>query len=162
MSDKAIEKPISRIGDDELHEIKSFQDAFDLLGADFAPEDYSEAYGTGFIVLSDKSRLEGVSFVIVEWRFSDGKYGEESEFASLVVVTEPGEKFIVNDGSTGIKDQLKKVTQMRVERGASPEQAHRGLLVRGGLNKSEYEYESTNAKTGKTEMLPATTYYLAN
>lgn len=154
-----VDYKMARVDDDTLREIKTFQDAFAVLGDEYIPEDYADAYGTGFTVLTkaSKGRLEGVDMVMLEWRFTRSAEFK-GIFVSVELVTADNAKFILNDGSeTGICGQLLKVTNSRLARGATPEQAMRGLRVRGGLRESTYE--TTDAKG---EQITATTYYLAN
>jgi len=143
------------LSDESLAEVQSFADAFTVLErAGVVPENFSD-YGTGFAVLDskDKARLIGVPFAILEWRFNRGDMGW---FVSAAIVTKNDEKLILNDGSTGICQQLMTVTKQRHERGSKEPQ--KGLLVENGLTESRYEYP--DEKTG--EMRPAVTYYLAN
>ena len=130
----------------ELRSIGSFDDAIALL-ADKGESvtDASKEMGTGFRVLNgdDKSRLCGVSFVILSMDFN---HGDAGDFVSFLCVTEENGKYIVNDGSTGIHKQLEEYRL----RGGNP----RGLLVPGGLRKSEYTKEIDGKPT------QATTFYL--
>lgn len=50
-----------------------------------------------------KAKLVNVPFVITDWRRSPGDYGP---FYSLRVVTSLNERLIINDGSTGIAQQM--------------------------------------------------------
>jgi hypothetical protein len=130
--------------DDMYRDIKSLQDALTLARETYGePQDVSEVLGNGFNVLptADKGRLVGVPFLIMEWRFYQGDQGEA---VALMLVTEQGEKLIVNDGSTGIREQLKSLPRKPV-------------IVRRGLVCSDYDY--TNPATG--EVSRATTYYLS-
>ncbi len=130
----------------ELRGIGSFEDALalvqDKLGDTINAE---KELGTGFRVLNgpDKDRLLGVSFIILSMDFNEGDQGA---FVSFLCVTENGGKFIVNDGSTGVYKQL---DEYRL-RGGKPG----GLLVNGGLRKSEYDKEIDG------RMTKAVTYYL--
>lgn len=139
---------IARLDDDELSQVKSFQDALDIGGND----DWDD-YGSGFVVQDNKGILEGVPFKILEWRFNHSTEFD-GVFASLAIVTESGDKWIVNDGSTGICRQLIGVTNRRIIDGREPSTAMQGLLVRRGLRVSRYETE-VNGK-----MIKAETYYL--
>jgi hypothetical protein len=112
-----------------------------------------QVLGDGFSVLStdEKMTLIGRPMMLLEWRFNDGQQGE---FVSCRAVVKTGDlpqdikKIIINDGSTGIRDQLKKFTGMTGKRS--------GLLIRRGLRVSEYTYEDD--KTG--EKRPAKTFYI--
>lgn len=152
----------SRYSDEELQQIKSFQDALAVLGEDFIPEDYAESYGTGFDMLQDKAELAGKALLIMQWSFNPSKKFKDENgvplvFASMeVIVEKTGEKYIVNDGS-GIRDQLIKVTASRIARHMEPERALRGLYVRGGFRVSEYPVIDDKG----AESL-AQSYYLAN
>ena len=150
-----IENVGTGISDETLSEIKSFSDAFSVLEkAGIVAENFAD-YGSGFVVLDtkDKARLCGVPFYIIDWRFNTGDNGL---FVSAAIITKTDEKLILNDGSTGIRDQLRKITEQRIARGVPEPQ--KGLLVENGLTESRYNY--TDPKTGESR--PAVTYYLAN
>lgn len=157
-----IDVKAARYADEELQQIKTFQDAIALLGDEFMPEDYAESYGTGFDMLQDKNDLAGKSLGIIQWSFNESKEYRDEEgkplvFVSMeIVVEKTGEKFIANDGS-GIRDQLAKVTASRLARGWSPEKAVRGLYVRGGFRVSNYTYTDEKGKESAAQ-----SFYLAN
>jgi len=133
-------------GDETLSGIKSFEDALQVLkDAGVGVVSYAEEFGTGFDILPDRNKdtLVGNPFVIVNVRFSEGDHGE---FVSLHVVTKSGEKWIVNDGSTGIYAQCKSARKNLA-----------GAFMDKGLRRSDYDY--VNVKTG--EKTAAKTYYLA-
>ena len=130
----------------ELRGISSFEDALALVQERMGETVHAEKeLGTGFKVLngSDKDRLLGVSFIILSMDFN---VGDQGPFVSFLCVTENGGKFIVNDGSTGIYKTLDEYSL----RGGKPG----GLLVNGGLRKSEYDKEIEG------KMTKAVTYYL--
>jgi len=111
-------------------------------------------YGTGFEVCEDKRQLVRVPFIVLDWRFSEGDHGR---FVSMTVVTRDGRKLIINDGSTGIRQQMEKITEDRLKRFEGDlTKAHAGLAVPKGLRVSEYVY--VDRETGKAK--DATTYYL--
>ena len=103
------------------------------------------AFGSGFTILKEKDQLIGKWFIIVEWKFSLGDFGE---FVSALIMTKDGDKFVINDGSAGIYQQLLAITE-------ETEKRH-GLVVRNGLTRSDYEYVDAQGKK-----VPARTYYLA-
>lgn len=139
--------------DADLATITDFSSAIEALNAAGVEVESSTDYGTGFEILKDKDMLKGVDFVILEWRFNDSdKY--EGDFVSATLVTKDGRKLILNDGSTGIRDQLRMITNLRIKNGHPKPQA--GILVRNGLTKSEYNYTDEKGKTAK-----AATYYLS-
>jgi len=114
-----------------------------------------EDYGSGFKLLNDKNRLVGVPLLVIEWRFTASKKytndaGEPAEFVSAMVITKHGDRYIINDGSTGIAAQLRMVQNQREAKNHANPQA--GLLVEDGLKRSEY----TNA-----DGVPGVTYYLS-
>lgn len=140
----------------DLRSIGSFEEALaltqsvvgDVLNAE-------EEIGTGFTVLptTQKDRLVGVRFIIMSVDFSQGENGM---FASMMIVTETGERLIVNDGSTGIYAQLDEWA-VRLPAG----KVLGGLLVRG-LRVSRYQ--RTDDKGNKMfkdgTPLMAETFYL--
>lgn len=69
---------------------------------------FADEMGNGFAILKDKAKLIGVRCLFLKWRFTDGDFGR---FVNVAVLTPDGSKYIVNDGSTGIGDQLYQFTQ---------------------------------------------------
>lgn len=102
-------------------------------------------FGDGFALLdkNEKGRLVGVPFIILDWNFWEGDFGEA---VTLKVITNANEKFRVNDGSTGIRDQMKAIAEKGEQR---------AIYVKKGLRRSDYEYQD---KDGSKK--PATTFYL--
>ena len=135
--------------DDALAKIGSLQDALDALSGLGATVDSYNEYGTGFSVV-DKQTLAGVPFVILEWRFNNGTYGE---FVSCLIVTKDGVKAVLNDGSTGVCKELSMVTASRLRNGVANTQS--GLIVENGLKRGDYTYTDENGKE-----TPATTWHL--
>lgn len=114
--------------DQDLRGVQSYEDAIAL--AEQINEtviEISEELGSGFALLEDKDKLIKTPFVVIQWRFSAGDFGG---FVSAAVVTKGGDKFIINDGSAGIMDQLMKLSQKHKRFG--------GLNVPQGLRKSTY------------------------
>lgn len=137
----------SVVPDSVLRGIESFEDAMAFIEQEYgAAVDISREIGNGFgLVASDrKSQLCGKGFVLTHWRFSKGSFGF---FTTLFGVTTDGVKFITNDGSSGIRDQLVEFSSRTGRFG--------GMLVPRGLRVSEYEYE-----TDEGVKIPASTYYL--
>lgn len=133
----------------DLRNIQSFDDAMDLLGE--APLTADSELGDGFAILDNKDRLVDIATLFLSWSFSKGKFQEE--FVSCRVVTVNNDKYVVNDGGTGIREQLREFTDSHGGRTG-------GLLARHGLRKSEYEYDEVNPKTGEITKKPAVTYYI--
>lgn len=130
------------ITDADAASIASMDDALRLLGGDVVTT-FSES--GEWDVVEDKSHLVGVPFVGLRWRFNKGDAGE---FVSMEVVTEDGRRLIVNDGSTGIYQQLLRLT---TETGRTA-----GIACKKGLRRSDYTYTDEKG----TER-PATTFYLS-
>lgn len=114
--------------DEQLRNVDSYEDAM-LLAEEIngVVSDISEKLGTGFIILEDKDKLVKTEFVAILWRFSAGTFGG---FVSMAVVTKGGDKYIVNDGSAGIFEQLRELSAMEKQFG--------GMKVPRGLRVSEY------------------------
>jgi hypothetical protein len=104
-------------------------------------------FGDGFKLLRKKQKetLVGKPFVVAAYKFNDGDFGT---FVTMHIVTKTNDKFIINDGSTGIKDQLTEFFNKTGQLG--------GLVCPGGLRYSDYEYEDPDSG----ELKPARTYYL--
>lgn len=153
----------SRLDDDTLRDIGSFDDALAAMrdtGEDVVLADAE--LGNGFSIADDrvKDRLIKVPLAVLSWDFNKGEYGNpedgSDEFVSAMVVTQTGEKFVINDGSTGIRKQLQEYTK-RTGRQSN-------MVVRNGLRKSDYFIDKetgipvARGYTGPKE--PAHTYYL--
>lgn len=122
---------ISRVefSNDELLNISSFQDAVALLeskGADITLA--HEVIGNGFALLDDKKKLVDVPFLILQWRFLAGNFGE---YVNMLVITQKNEKYIVSDGS-GMPEQMREFTARTGQTA--------GMAVLHGLTVSEYEF----------------------
>lgn len=88
--------------------------------------------GTGFSVLDreEKMKLVDVPFFILHMSFNEGDHGEEG-FVSLTIMTGDDKRFVINDGSSGIRSQCEElVTENQGRFG--------GYMVHGGLRMSEY------------------------
>lgn len=137
--------------DTELRGITSYEDALRLVETKYGDVvDAADEIGSGFVLLSDKNKLVGEPFVILSLNFIEGDYrndlGEKTYYVAARVVTKHGDRFVLIDGSAGIYIQL---DDWHVRSGRSG-----GMVVSGGLRKSEYETEING------QMQPATTYYL--
>jgi hypothetical protein len=136
------------ISTEELAALNSFEDALALAKMKYGESNVvaaSDVIGDGFKLLDNKDQLIGVPFLAVQWDFHEGDHGE---FVAMKVMTQDGQKFIVNDGSSGIRDQVMAYTAKTGNYG--------GLFCLKGLRRSNYTY--TDKDTGKES--PATTYYL--
>lgn len=121
------------IPDDVARELLSWEDA----QAYFKQEGIEVSTGLeisdGFILSENKNILNDQPFLIVDWKFYDGEFGDAVTFR---VITPDGRRFRFNDGSTGVKDQLVELTQKRVD--AGNQNPTKGAAVRKGFRESEY------------------------
>lgn len=136
---------------DSLRNIESFDDAIALVREQFGDvQTVSDSVLSDGFSLAEKESLEGKPFLIVDFRFNEGDYG--NDFVSVNAIEQlPGggiRKVVFNDGSTGVRDQLRKFQD---ETGRSG-----GLYVKRGLRASRYKY--TDPNDGKEK--PAVTFYL--
>ena len=154
-----VSTELADFNDSQLSTIGSFADVERLM-AD-AGVVLSE-FGTGFRFLEDKdkARLVKVPFVIIQWQF---RSTDDGDFVTVTGITQDNRKFIFNDGSWGIYQQLLAETENRQSRG---EKATRmGLVVPGGLR--EYSDFAKDQETGEYRMddkgkkIPFTRYYLS-
>lgn len=142
-----VQVPGKEFASEDLAAITSFEDALKLVTEKLGQENVlvaDQEIGDGFKLLENKDTLQGVEMLIVSWDFHQGDHGE---FVSAKVVTKTGDKFIVNDGSSGIRDQLMSLSAKKNQQG--------GLFCRKGLRRSDYKYTD---ESGVEK--PATTYYL--
>lgn len=159
---------LRRFDGDTLRNIASFDDVFKLAEESGIPIESIENFGDGFELLKDKNRLVGQPLVILQWAFSAGDFTDKMSVS--FIVTEDGRKFIITDGSTGIRDQLRSVTNERVASGKTPVEAQTMLLCRKGLSVSEYKTDkATGSIVPKSEytnypadqLISGATFYLA-
>lgn len=99
--------------------------------------------GWGVLGSKEKGRLVGVPLLVLSYNMNDGDNGE---FVSMQVVTNT-ERLIVNDGSTGIYQQLKDLSE---------DGETRAIYCKHGLRRSDYTYTDPKTKEEKE----ATTFYL--
>lgn len=137
--------------DAELRGISSFEDALRLAEEKYGDViDAAEEIGSGFVMLDNKDKLVGEPFVILSFAFPEGDFldenGNPGHYAVVRLVTKHGDRLVLTDGSHGIYQQLE---DFHIRSGRTG-----GLLVSGGLRKSEYKTEVNGV------MQRAVTYYL--
>ena len=99
--------------------------------------------GSQWTLIKDKSKLEGVPFVIAKMRFNAGTQGN---FVSVCAFLEDGKKIVFNDGGKGVYEACK-----RYEANGRTT----GVFVPGGLHASHYTFDDDGVERA------ATTYYFA-
>ncbi len=156
---QSVEKSTPLFSDTSLRDVKTYGDALSLLQEVNVTLISTKDLGIGFDILKNKDQLIDVPFVILD---SVLNKGENGFFVSLYVVTEKGDKLIMNDGSTGIRKQVVEFYQLLNNVTLDPASAvgtHllQGVQVPSGLTRSDYTY--TDEKTGEAKS--ATTYYLS-
>ena len=139
------EVALPALSNDDYASITDFNSAMALVGEKLGGVvvDASDL-GDGFAVLDnkDKRTLIGAPLIVLSVSFHDGDHGE---FASCRVVTQDGRKLVVNDGGSGIYDQIKTL-HSRV-----PSTIGKPIMVRKGLRESRYDHPIYGASV---------TYYL--
>jgi hypothetical protein len=127
----------------QLKSVNDFDDALALVKEVYgenAVQLASDALGDGFALTDNKDQFIGVPMVFVKWIFSEGTFkdseGNTRGFVSARVVT-PGAKYIINDGGTGIYEQLRQYT-------ADNDGRQGGLVAQKGLRVSRYSNDFTN------------------
>ena len=146
----------NRFSDDELTSITSIADVNVLFSKYGVSADTIANYGTGFSVVKDKNTLVNKRLMILEWHFYPSDKGS-GDMVTVHAFTSEGDKVIFNDGSTGVREQLRRVMDMRMKNGQDEVSACRALIVNNGLMARSYDY--TDPTTG--EVSKATTFYLS-
>lgn len=140
----ALPNKFADLDDETLASISSLEDAVAILnGSGIEVTDIADL-GDGFGI-GDKNEYVNVPLMVLDWKFSDGDYGDK--FAIFRVVTADGRKAVLTDGSTGIRQQLENFSRRNI---------NGGVLVKRGLTRSDYEYVDEKGK--KT---PASTFYFS-
>lgn len=107
--------------------------------------------------LIEKKDLVNVPLALFNWTISDPNDSNNKGDGQYLVVrgiTQGGKRFRFADGSTGIYQQLVKLTAQRIRDGYVTPNA--GLIVEKGLTKSEYTYTDDKGKKSA-----AVTFYLS-
>jgi hypothetical protein len=141
--------------DDQLREINTIDDLKRAVVENGVDTADASAFGNGYSVLVDKNALVDREIYIIDWRFNSGIMGE---FATMLVLAEAPsgmtEKWIVNDGSTGIRDQLHRWQALNDDKTSV-------IRVRKGLRVSRYTVMQLDPKTGVEKPIPAETFYIS-
>lgn len=144
---------------EQLRNLQSWEDAAAFINAEFGGAlDAAQELGDGFTLYDSKRDLCGVPLVFLNWEFRESdKFTKvvndeivNGTFVSarvMAAMPQGMRKLIINDGSTGLHDQLRELTQRTGRQG--------GLVAKRGLRASDYDY--VEADGTKSE---ATTYYI--
>lgn len=118
-------------------------------------------------VIGNKDELVNKPFMILRWRFNEtDKYGDGGMFVSMEIAYQTVDANgnaalaygVLNDGSTGIRDQMVRLTERRKEQRKGDPYAVRS--AKNGLRRSDYHTDVVNKATGEVETIEATTYYV--
>lgn len=126
------DRDLERWSDRELRELTDYEQAIQAaIGVYGKADDVTEEIGNGFAVLSkdDKAKLVGKPFFALYWTFNAGDFGDY--FVSAACITPEGMKFILNDGSSGIYQQL-------ADYSTTHDGKQGALMCPGGLRSSTY------------------------
>lgn len=144
---------LTKFDNDTLRGISSWDHALTLVAEENQGEVYSSAdLGNGFEILDEKDRLIGVPLIFIQWQSYKGDFGDFVSAYVMARFSKDGNsagKFVLNDGGTGIAQQLMDFTE-RTERNS-------GLVANHGLRKSTYDnpYEpGTKAHTFYIDTTP--------
>jgi hypothetical protein len=123
---------LAALTDDVMREIggtgNAFNDAMEIARQIHGNvKSLTDEFGNGFQLLDNKGLLVGERFVFLKWQFSEGKFGT---YVTASVVTEKGGKYILVDGSSGIREQLHTYTRKQGRWG--------GFVADHGLRVSSY------------------------
>lgn len=149
---------ITKLSEETLNSLNTVDDAIKALGATSIDDLAWDS--SPYSVLDDKSKLVGKKFLAVQWTFRESKEYLGSEYVSVNIITsdtiDGQTHFVLNDGSTGICQQLRSLTNKREADGHATPQG--GALIKGGLHLSEYDRtDDKGTVIGKGK-----TYYLSN
>lgn len=153
---------VSVVSDDMLAEIQSFDDALAVINEVFGGEivEADKVLGTGFGIADEKAAYIGITLAVLKAERNPSDKGEKGRFWTLHAVAKDGRKVIINDGGSGIADQMDALVQrhgslfhVRPATSESPERVSlaRPMLVKKGLRASSYVHPTAG---------PSITYYL--
>lgn len=144
-SDVAIVEPM-------LDEVETFDAAMEAIAA----AGLAVHKVNSFDLIEDNNELVGREFLILSWRFNaDGNFGP---FVSVMAIDRNNNKFVFNDGGTGVRLQLAELED-------------KGIFGRvhcvKGLRRSDFRFDEKTGNVMKRSDpnygagKPATTYYLS-
>lgn len=141
------------VPDEVAQGFQTFQDALSYLESQgHGVVKSTDVLGDGFEVLQDKKRLIAVPFVIIDWDYVPGDMGR---YVTVRLMTAENRKFRISDGSSGIYQQLEKLTE---EKGMKS-----GLAVPGGLRESTFWIDKAGTPVNEDSpdrVKKVTTFYL--
>lgn len=157
-----ITSSVSVLSEDMLAEIQTFEDALNVVRDVFAGAivEADKVLGTGFGVADEKAAYIGVPMVALKGERNPSDKGEKGRFWSLHFVTKDGRKVIINDGGSGIADQMDALAERHPElfhvSPATKDHAEKvslvqPMMVKKGLRASSYVHPTAG---------PSITYYL--
>lgn len=135
----------------------SFDSAIAHFREGFGVVNIGDVAGDGFSLQKDKTLLENVPFLIIDWKEISGISSDTGRpYATIRIITADGRKYRISDGSTGIYSQLLRMADKGVRH---------GIAVPKGLFKSEYWVDADgmplkDPDTYKGEKRKAYTFYL--
>jgi hypothetical protein len=135
----AAEKTESAYTPDQINSVISFADALKL--AREIHGDVTETNAVRVMRIEDKKRLCGKPLVLMEWQTLWSEENNRNYVSALVVVDEGNSKtskWFLNDGSTGIYEELTTYTERTGKSG--------GVLCEAGLRVSEYHIDPDTRK----------------
>lgn len=155
--DMLAQRTMERWTSSELRELPDYETAMRAAIETYGEvSDATRELGNGFALLTkgDKAKLVGKPFLALFWTFhASEEYG--GFFSSMSCVTNDSRKFIVNDGGSGIYEDLLSFTQEHQGRQG-------GLLCPGGLRESSYPTCPDCGKPRPRAMLECTRTYPNN
>jgi len=111
---------------------------------------------SSFDLIADNDELVGVKFLILDYRVNpEGDFGE---FVSVMAIDTNNRKFVFNDGSTGIRLQLRELAEKGI---------YSRILCEKGLRRSDFRFDEETKEVVKRSdprygnSKPARTYYLS-
>ena len=147
---------LTKINWEDVQAPATFDDAVALLNAQGVTIDTAAVVMPDEFPEVDKKDLVNVPLMLLTWNISDPTKSEfEGQYIVVRGITRMGKRFRFSDGSTGIFQQLRKLTGVRRAQGYATPNA--GLVIEKGLVKSDYTFLDEKGKPAN-----ATTYYLAN
>jgi hypothetical protein len=172
MTEPGTEIVRASLSDEDIVRAQAGVSSLEQLAMVFASEGYDglddEADGIlSLSVIGNKDELVGKPFMILRWRFNaSDKFGEGQTFVSMEIAFETRDQndnrvmtyAVLNDGSTGIRDQMIRLTEHRKEQGKLDPYAVRA--AKGGLRRSDYVADVPDPKTGELIPTAAKTYYV--
>lgn len=132
-----VEQQDVELSEDVVTNFDSFEQALSFFQNRTGVVNVGDVAGDGYVLTRDKEVLLNIPLLLIDWKELEDPETQR-RYASMRIITSDGRKFRINDGSTGIFQQLKQIRDKY--------NLTTGIAVPKGFFKSEYFIDDETRK----------------